>query len=339
MGIANSAGHFPQPNTAQSNHHTNFCSKVPKDHAGSVDTQDTVETAVDRPCQVPSNRPSIDSLLLQNFTSEMAVAPTRKGGDISSAISSSYHLLGCVGDMPVSGRYSGCTAESRQLAVAEPETCHHQANHSSSKLEILDSFDEASGAITLVAPVAKTNLQMATEFVSKVEEACRHFQLNDVELFDTQRMTDQFRDLYDLQEDLSNNFGVLDVSIDIGFHYTNAHCLDAIRIFGLCSAKERGIHAHKSFGAGIYTGNNPMAFSRYGSVGASRVGNDCLSYYYSSRMLTNGVYPRRYNGRSIERKLQPSGVTHHRIGPSQSTLLQYRDWKQERKFDRSDASI
>ena len=62
--------------------------------------------------------------------------------------------------------------------------------------------------------------------------------------------------------------------VDIGYHYTNSKNLKSIGENGLLSRPERaqrGISEHQfrgaSYGDGIYTGNNPFAYSSYGRNG------------------------------------------------------------------------
>jgi hypothetical protein len=64
------------------------------------------------------------------------------------------------------------------------------------------------------------------------------------------------------------------VHVDIGYHYTHAQNLDHIRTNGLLSRAEQyesGIAPTQmhgmALGDGIYTGNNPDEFSRFGTVG------------------------------------------------------------------------
>mmetsp|Transcript_34031 Transcript_34031/g.78453 ORF Transcript_34031/g.78453 Transcript_34031/m.78453 type:complete len:207 (-) Transcript_34031:851-1471(-) len=60
--------------------------------------------------------------------------------------------------------------------------------------------------------------------------------------------------------------------VTLGYHYTNANHMDSIRQHRLLSQQERMANIQttltgSSFDDGIYTGNNPIAFCRYGSLG------------------------------------------------------------------------
>jgi len=62
--------------------------------------------------------------------------------------------------------------------------------------------------------------------------------------------------------------------VDVGFHYTSPNNMDAIRENGLLTKSERShrnvqaVKNHGSvFGEGVYTGNNPIVWSNYGSLG------------------------------------------------------------------------
>ena len=61
--------------------------------------------------------------------------------------------------------------------------------------------------------------------------------------------------------------------VDIGYHYTNKTSMNCIQKHGLMTEQDRtssNIQVAKTgaiFGDGIYTGNNPMSFQKYGSVG------------------------------------------------------------------------
>jgi hypothetical protein len=64
------------------------------------------------------------------------------------------------------------------------------------------------------------------------------------------------------------------VVVDLGYHYTGKTNMENIRAGGLMTRKEqkeKHIKVDREngsfFGNGVYTGNNPIAFSQYGSVG------------------------------------------------------------------------
>lgn len=65
----------------------------------------------------------------------------------------------------------------------------------------------------------------------------------------------------------------IDAHVDLGFHCTIDSYMEKIKLNGLMSRKERRTRKqddHKNgemFGNGIYTGNNPLAFQRYGPIG------------------------------------------------------------------------
>jgi hypothetical protein len=64
------------------------------------------------------------------------------------------------------------------------------------------------------------------------------------------------------------------VVVDLGYHYTDKSNMENIRAGGLMIRKEQKKkhikvdRKHASFfGNGVYTGNNPIAFSQYGTIG------------------------------------------------------------------------
>jgi hypothetical protein len=60
--------------------------------------------------------------------------------------------------------------------------------------------------------------------------------------------------------------------VDIGFHYTQSSNLESIRESGLLTKAERddrGVNSKyngSTYGDGIYTGNNPFAFRKFGDI-------------------------------------------------------------------------
>lgn len=77
--------------------------------------------------------------------------------------------------------------------------------------------------------------------------------------------------LFSLQEEFQRNG--IDPHVDVCYHYTNERNMVNIQEHGLLTAEElttTGQLMRKrflTFGPGIYTGNNPFAFSRHGNVG------------------------------------------------------------------------
>jgi hypothetical protein len=79
------------------------------------------------------------------------------------------------------------------------------------------------------------------------------------------------RQILDLQDEFKAKN--LPSYIDIGYHYTNQNSMPHIRTNGLLTKADRESQKVTStfhgsvFGDGIYTAQNPIAFSNYGNVG------------------------------------------------------------------------
>lgn len=205
----------------------------------------------------------LDERLSQSNTTAVAALTSRNYNiDLNG---SSNHLLGSARVMPFSGMYTSSSAQS-----ISGET--QQAGKPNSKdglrgVDKLPSQDTGATSHELILALSETAQQKAISFASSLETEFWKSKVNGVELFDKSRIADQAKAMCHLQEELRFRFGVLDVSVDVGYHFTKKHCLNGIRNVGLVSAKERGMDSFKSFGPGIYTGNNPFAFRGYGPVG------------------------------------------------------------------------
>ena len=85
--------------------------------------------------------------------------------------------------------------------------------------------------------------------------------------------------------------------VDIGYHYTNGQNMSNIRADGLLTRsdqKQNNIQAHRlsgaTYGEGIYTGDNPSMFQKFGDVGlvVARLKGLRMDYMKSDRCYRNG---------------------------------------------------
>jgi hypothetical protein len=159
-------------------------------------------------------------------------------------------------------------ASSTSVSTRDHQDYHHRSLEIGSSTTDDDgrkkSCDDSGGA-NLVAKTTLLNTahQTATTVAFEIGETVFGF---DVDLFNFQKMIVQLENVIGLQEELSQ-FRICDTPVDIGYHFTKRHFLDSIKRDGLLSAKEQGKDGWKSFGPGVYTANNPVAFSWYGEVG------------------------------------------------------------------------
>lgn len=91
-----------------------------------------------------------------------------------------------------------------------------------------------------------------------------------------ERLKDTKNQMKDCYGDLLNDETMIDFTVDIGYHYTDARHIDQISIDGLLTRTEQQVMNDiqptfrkdtLAFGDGIYTGNNPFAFTKYGEIG------------------------------------------------------------------------